>query len=57
MSGSLELQDIRLDSEAEPESDGGRTDEQVSSGDEKKAGLDPDSFSLVEAAQYGNLER
>ena len=24
---------------------------------ERKAGLDPSSFSLVEAAQYGNLER
>ena len=25
--------------------------------EEKKAGLDPEHFTLVEAAQYGNLER
>ena len=26
-------------------------------GEKKKAGLDPSTFTLVEAAQYGNLER
>ena len=78
MSAGAELQDIRLESEAEPENE-------VSSvalalphlhntvgllvqasanelGDDEaegkqKGGLDPNNFSLVEAAQYGNLER
>ena len=71
MSASVELQDIRLDSEAEPEPEArtehhthdsangnaaqGVAEEQAEG--EEKAGLNPDSFSLVEAAQYGNLER
>jgi hypothetical protein len=55
MSTSVELQDIRLDSEVEVEPEGSAAEEPAAEGE--RAGLDPDSFSLVEAAQYGNLER
>jgi hypothetical protein len=60
MSASVELQDIRLDSEAEQElreSSGTEPVEAEEEGEGKKGGLDPDSFSLIEAAQYGNLDR
>ena len=83
---SVELQDIRLDSEAEPEPDGEVSGPRLHSElvqlvascpqasempagereggeegggrvEEERAGLRPETFSLVEAAQYGNLER